>query len=116
MSTYKYPDGREYTPTTETVTPRKPRERKERRISAPGENSQFAVRKPDRSSLLRVLSAIYEQSGWQTEFIKYPCQCQDWTNKGANAVCVWRGPEHRIWCVCQVSTMQREQMEREAAA
>jgi hypothetical protein len=115
MSTYKYPDGREYTPTTETVTPRKPKERKERRISAPGENSQYSVRRPAKDSPLRRLCAIYEANEWQTEYIKFPCQCQDWTNKQCNAVCVWRGTEHRIWCLCQVEKMNRQQMESEAA-
>jgi hypothetical protein len=115
MTAFKYPDGRTYTPTSETITPRTPKKRSERRISAPGENNQYSVRKPDKHSPIRVLSAIYEQSGWQTEYIKYPCQCQDWTNKQCNAVCVWRGTEHRIWCLCQVEKMNRQQMESEAA-
>lgn len=112
MTAFKYPDGRTYTPTSETVTPRKPRERSERRIAAPGENNQFSVRKPDRSSPLRALSAIYAACGWETDYVKFPCQCQDWTNKGANAVCVWKATTHRIFCVCEVEQMNDEERYR----
>lgn len=107
---YKYQDGREYTPTvTDTKEPR------ENRKSAPGENNQFSVRKPSRDSPLRSLSEIYEHSGWDTGFIKFPCSCEDWSNRGSNAVVVWRNMEHRIWCVCQVSAMSEQEMQEAAA-
>jgi hypothetical protein len=111
----RYPDGREYTPDASTIEPRAPKERDERRISAPGENNQFSIRKPAKDSPLRALAAIYVSHGWQADYIKAFCTCQDWTDKGANAVVVWKGVVHRTWCVCEVEQLSNEQMEEAAA-
>jgi hypothetical protein len=112
--TINYPGGHTHT-TTNDIKPREPRKPRERRVSPAGENNQFTVRKPPKDSPVRVLSAIYEHSGWETAYIKFPCGCEDWTNRGYNAVVVWRNMEHRIWCVCQVSAMSEQVMREEAA-
>lgn len=114
--TINFPGGGTYSPTTSDIKPRKPKEPRERRISPAGENNQFTVRKPPKDSPVRVLSAIYKQSGWMTAYIKFPCNCEDWTNRGSNAVVVWREQEHRIWCVCEVVKMSEQVMREEAAA
>jgi hypothetical protein len=97
---FNYPGG--VTQSGTTITPRAPKERKERCVSAPGENNQFSIRKPSKDSPLRALADIYEANGWMTDYVKAPCTCQDWQNKGANAVVVWRGVEHKTFCVCEV--------------
>lgn len=87
-----------------------PKEKKPRRVTVPGGNSQYAVSKPDKTSPLRTFSALCEAHGWHTEYIKFPCWCEDWTDRQDNSVVIWRGTVHHSWCVCQVRKMSEEQM------
>jgi hypothetical protein len=72
-------------------------------------NSQYAVSPPPKTSPLRSLSALCGDT-WTTAYLKFPCTCEVWDNRRANAVVVWRRGEHRIWCECQVAVMSNEQI------
>ena len=107
--TIKYPAGSEVVPLP--APQQKPIQKRKRRPTLPGGNSQQSVSAPPKESPLRTLSAIYSAHGWESEYIKFPCMCRDWTDKAANALVVWRGMEKRQWCVCEVEQMSLEQME-----
>lgn len=83
-----------------------------RRRTEPGMNSQQAVSIPPKESPLRnfyTLCLTIEQ--WKyVDYIKFPCTCENWDNRRANAVVVWRRGEYRIWCECQVSKMNEVEM------
>lgn len=102
--TVNYPAGSGVTALPAQPQP-KTREKKPRRKTEAGGNSQYAVSAPDKASPLWVFSELCRAYGWDAEVIKFPCWCEVWDNRSANAVVVWQGMTHHSFCVCQVRTL-----------
>lgn len=82
-----------------------------RRKTEPGMNSQQSVSAPPKQSPLTVLTSLFKVNQWKDiAYLKFPCTCENWDNRRANAVVVWRRGEYRIFCECKVSKMNEVEM------
>lgn len=110
MSPVNYPAGSGVTalpaPQQKTI------QKRPRRKTEPGGNSQQSVSAPDKSSPLIAFSELCRANGWNAECIKFPCMCEVWDNRSSNSVVIWRGTVHHSWCVCEIRKMSQEEMER----
>lgn len=86
-----------------------------RRKTEAGGNSQSAVSAPSKQSPLRTLLVICRSNGYKSAYLKFPCNCENWNNRCANAVVAYRGLDHHIWCICEVSKMSEAEMLEVAA-
>lgn len=91
---------------TETESPKLARRMRKRQ---PAEMCMSEQERHAAEAFLRAARA----NGWQADTIKFPCEHQPaahWHGKPYNHIVVWRGREQRMWCLCEVMTMDENKM------